>query len=245
MEATSQSLERTVVDIGATVEKHSQIVSQLPAVHPLTGCDTVAFMFGIGKATGLRSLIKGMNLIKLGNVQETWEDIVLEATNFVGDCYGSKGKRTMSQIRYGTWQTKTGNRKVTTAPKLRSLPPTTEAFTQNVKRAHLIWKAALQQDPPDVDPTDYGWEKDELNKALLPISVPSDTQCAPSEVLRMICCGCSADPPCSTTRCSCSQAQISCTPFCQCYAEGCRNKWTKEGTGLDDNDADDDEMESA
>ena len=45
MEGTTTSRMRVVVDIGATAKQHADI-----AAHPLTGCDTVAFMWGIGKA---------------------------------------------------------------------------------------------------------------------------------------------------------------------------------------------------
>ena len=39
---------RTVVDIGKTVQKHSEIVEGILPAHALSGCDTVASYFGIG-----------------------------------------------------------------------------------------------------------------------------------------------------------------------------------------------------
>jgi len=52
MEPTSK--DRTIVDIGSTVEKHSCIIAEILPVHAPTGCDTVACYFGIGKlAKGL------------------------------------------------------------------------------------------------------------------------------------------------------------------------------------------------
>ena len=45
MEDTSR--KRAVFDIGATAQQHADIAGQLLAVHALTGCDTVAFMWGI------------------------------------------------------------------------------------------------------------------------------------------------------------------------------------------------------
>ena len=53
---------RTVVDIGKTVQKHSAIVEGLLPAHALSGCDTVAFYFRIGKATILKTLISGTHL---------------------------------------------------------------------------------------------------------------------------------------------------------------------------------------
>ena len=41
---------RMVVDIGKTVQKHSELVEGILPAHALSGCDTVASYFGIGKA---------------------------------------------------------------------------------------------------------------------------------------------------------------------------------------------------
>jgi hypothetical protein len=48
--------ERTVVDIHATVEKYQSIIPSMLAGHALTGCDTVAAYFGVGKGTMLKVL---------------------------------------------------------------------------------------------------------------------------------------------------------------------------------------------
>ena len=53
---------RTVVDIGKTVQKHSEIVEGILPAHALAGCDTAAFYFGIGKATVLKTLRSGHSL---------------------------------------------------------------------------------------------------------------------------------------------------------------------------------------
>ena len=37
---------RAVIDVGAMVKQHADIAGQLLAAHALTGCDTVAFMWG-------------------------------------------------------------------------------------------------------------------------------------------------------------------------------------------------------
>jgi hypothetical protein len=54
---------------------------------------------------------------------------------------------------------KIAKQKLSKAPELKSLPPTTEAFEQNVQRAHIqttIWKSANESDPPQLDPAEYG-----------------------------------------------------------------------------------------
>ena len=55
----SPKKERTVIDIDATVEKNFSIIPGLLAAHALTGCDTVASYYGIGKGTALKVLREG------------------------------------------------------------------------------------------------------------------------------------------------------------------------------------------
>jgi len=46
--------DRVVVDIGKTVKKHQNIITEILAAHALSGCDTVACCFGIGENTVLK-----------------------------------------------------------------------------------------------------------------------------------------------------------------------------------------------
>ena len=57
---------RTVVDIGKTVQKHSEIVEGILPAHALSGCDPVASHFEIGNATVLKTLRSGHSLNLLG-----------------------------------------------------------------------------------------------------------------------------------------------------------------------------------
>ena len=53
-----ESLEegRSLISITKAAEEHGSIASCLPAMHALTGCDTVPKMFGIGKVSALNAL---------------------------------------------------------------------------------------------------------------------------------------------------------------------------------------------
>ena len=142
----------------------------------------------------------------------------------------------MSKARYEAWLLKTCKRQATSTPKLKSLPPTTAAFVENIKRAHLqtaIWRSALDENPPDLQATDFGWVRDELSQCLQPVTLPPTVQAAPAEVLSMLKCGCGTDQPCGTARCGCSVAQMTCTVFCKRFLSGgCLNLWTKRGSSL-------------
>lgn len=243
MQGTSAG--RTVIDIAATWKKHSVIVSQLLAAHALSGCDTVAQPYGVGKASVIKMLEKGSTLEKIGETNVEIQDVIDEATSFVAACYGRKCDGSMSDVRYDVWLAKTGNKKATKTPQLRSLPPTSESFAENVKRAHIqlvIWKNALEQDPPSMDPTDFGWIKDKHSKSLIPVMIPEGVSPAPTEVLQIIRCGCASKEPCANAKCGCYAAQLSCTVFCNCQkTNSCQNIWTKDIPELSDDETNEDD----
>ena len=117
------------------------------------------------------------------------------------------------------------------APQLAALPPTKEAFELNVRRGHLqcaVWKHAMSQDPPDVDETAYGYEKNLDEKTLQPATLPPGVNIIPPEVQKILCCNCKANEPCSKGNCTCRLAGISCTDFCNCFTllRSCKNPYT-------------------
>ena len=86
-------------------------------------------------------------------LSEAIGDIIEEVTAFMAACYGVKSLETsnMSQVRGEVWSRRMGRKNVTKAPELKALPPTKEAFKENVKWAHFqsaIWKSALNSEPP-------------------------------------------------------------------------------------------------
>ena len=46
--------DRSLIDIQKTVHQHKQIIHSLIPAHALSGCDTVAYLCGIGKDTALK-----------------------------------------------------------------------------------------------------------------------------------------------------------------------------------------------
>ena len=135
-------------------------------------------------------------------------------------CYGQQRCQQM-------WFSKVSRSKAS-APKLCSLPPTSEAFEQNVATAHLqvaIWLHALDPNPPVLDPTSYGWSQEEGSIALSPTTVPPDTSLAPNGLLKLIKCSCRSEMPCSMNKCSYNSSDMACTPFCACQGgQACQNE---------------------
>ena len=192
---------RSYVHIRATLHNHAPIVTQVMAAHVVSGCDTVAYLWGIGKGTIVKHLKHGLQLNYIGDLDAELPEVISEATAFYAACYGYQETEDMSAIRFDVWSSKMANKKLTSAPELKTLPPTTAAFIQHVLRAHLqaaIWRAALDPDPPLIDPTSHGWLHEEVSSMLLPVSLPPDVIRAPDDVLKMIRRGCSSERPCAT-----------------------------------------------
>lgn len=236
--------DRTLIDITATVNKHKMIMPELLAVHGLSGCDTVAPCYGIGKGVALKVLrSKAHSLGTLGDGNAALKDVVSEATKFMLACYGQSQSQTMTEARQRMWRSKVG-RSMAGAPKLATLPPTDEAFAGNVARAHLqvaIWRHALDAEPPSMEPTAYGWERDATN-SLVPTTVPEGVLLAPVELLKLIKCSCESSMPCKTNRCGCSNSNMACTVFCSCQgSEECFNAITRQLNQTDNTDDDDDD----
>ena len=149
----------------------------------------MSYIYGIGKVIALKVLKSGMTLTVLGQHDTDMDDVVSEATSFIAACYGSRTKGDLSEIRYTIWASKMANTKKTSAPKLKSLPPTNESFVEHVRRAQhqtAIWKGALSPGPRQMDIAQYGWSRGEYNSTLSPIMLPANVSPVPVDVLQMI-----------------------------------------------------------
>ena len=121
----------------------------------------MASYFGVGKVAALKVLRHGQRSVNLlGNTGgPPFLEVVDQATHFMLACYGQQRCHSMMEACQQMWFSKVSRSKAS-APKLCSLPPTSEAFEQNVARVHLqvaIWFHALDPNPPVLDPTPYGW----------------------------------------------------------------------------------------
>ncbi|KAJ4918215.1 hypothetical protein JOQ06_000075 [Pogonophryne albipinna] len=223
---------RSFIDINASVEKNRDVMGNLLAAHGVTGCDTVATYYGIGKGVALKVLRSNVHsLSNVGDINCSVEDAVQQSTRFLLSCYGHPECESMTEARQKIWSTKV-SRSIGGAPKLQTLPPTNETFRENVARGHLqvaIWRQAIQPNPPLMDPLNYGWSKDEGSSSLYPTIAAENVAFAPEELLKVIKCSCDSAVPCKTKRCGCYLAGMACTSFCKCEGgHGCFNQKTRE-----------------
>ena len=90
----------------------------------------------------------------------------------------------------------------------------------------ILWKRCSTGTPPELDPLEYGWEKD--GESLRPIMLPDGTDVAPEKVLQMTRCKCSSSQ-CKTNRCSCVKTG---TEYCGC--QDCENQKDMEKSESED-----------
>ena len=183
----------TVIDINESVDKNRAIMGDLLPAHGLTGCDTVATYHGIRKGVALKVLrSETLSLSKVGDMTLFVEEALEQSKCFMLSCYGHPECSSLTDARQKIWSRKV-SRSIGSAPKLQSLPPTNEAFAENVARAHLqvaIWKQALELNPPNVDHLTHGWTRHDGSTSLTPTTVPDNVPLAPDDILKIIKCSC-------------------------------------------------------
>ena len=111
-----------------------------------------------------------------------------------------------------------------------------------MKRAHLqavTWQSALASEPPDLNAVHDGWSMNTGSNILEPVGLPPNVSPAPVDILKMIKCGCASSHPCSSARCSCSSACLSCSDFSACRGnDDCKNVNTMNASNTEDNQQD-------
>ena len=126
------SAERATTDIEATASEYGHLLLQLPAAHALSGCDTVAQCFGVGKSTVIKVLKSGVELHKLGVLSEDIGDIIEEATAFMAAYYGVKHLVTsnMSEVRGEVWSRRMGRKKCNKGSRAQ----VTSTYSRGIRR---------------------------------------------------------------------------------------------------------------
>ena len=82
-----------------TVEKQRKIIKELLPAHAVSGCDTVACYFGVGKGSVVKILRAGFDLSAIGEINSPLEKVIEQATAFISACYAVKQRGSMSDTR--------------------------------------------------------------------------------------------------------------------------------------------------
>ena len=84
----------------------------------------------------MKTLRSGYHFHAVGDTYAELPVVIQEATTFVLAFYGYPERRSMPDTRQKVWKNRVG-KSSKYASNLVILPPTTESFTENAKRAHL------------------------------------------------------------------------------------------------------------
>ena len=126
--------DRSVLDINATVTKLGEKCKGILGMHALSGCDTVSYPNGKGKASALKVLLQndipGLDTV-LGEEYASENGLMETGTVFFLVLYGLKQCTSMNDARQQIFC------KRKNPPLLKSLPPTNSNLALQIRRVHL------------------------------------------------------------------------------------------------------------
>lgn len=213
----------------------------LPAFHALSGADNTGSFSGKGKlacwkafSTADEDVITA--LTNLGTTERPNDDTMMGIEKFV--CHLYQPKTSISEVKELRWSLFKKKQ-----AQSERLPPTQGALHEAILRAHyqtMVWNHDKVPNPNLPSPENYGWKKDD--DQWLPVMTKKPP--APKAIIELVKCGC-VKQRCSTNRCQCRKAGLSCTELCTCSDddEACENTFEGDDgddSGDDGDDGDDD-----
>ena len=221
--------KRRLIPVHRTVaNSNPTLLNILPAVHALTGCDSVSSLYGIGKKSVMK-ILQDSGSVTYQNLSEIATDsneetMVNIARPFVARLYDPKQYHTSKHSSLNKLRTAMSTTKDISLAKL---PPFEDAFKFHVKRAAYqckIWMNANKRNPVDESPLEHGWEED--NSGLAPIYFEGQMAV---DILSKMYCSCSSKKPCSSKACICKAANLACIGNCGCSStDKCGNQQYSE-----------------
>ena len=180
-------------------------IAALPPLHTLSGADKTGSVAGKGKAT--------------------WWKAFKEASQYVITALANLGANeppsaeTLAAIEKLICKLYVPNTTITSVKDLTVMVANYQA---------MVWNNNIVPQPQLPSPDNFGWKLED-NKwfPVIPTLPP-----APEAVIQLVKCGC-ATKRCSTNRCQCRKANLSCTDLCSCCDRGdiCENShgWRRRG----------------
>ena len=209
------------------------VVQLLPAVHSITGCDSVSSLFGVGKKNAFETLkensenLSEMRLFGDSPTLSIADDHVTACIKFVCSLYDkSREEYNINYLRY-----KLFTQKSLTGEKL---PPTLNSLVFHLQRANYqcyAWKKACNPLLNLPGPVGNGWVKngEVLNQEK------TVRNAVPENIVELIRCKCKKG--CKTNACGCRKEGLKCTDACLCNnTQECENQNEHYCESSDDED---------
>ena len=176
-------------------------------VQAYSGCVSTSRLYGIGKTSAFRKLVKSDPVMKscasafiLQNKSQ--EDILDLGKNLMVDLFGGKSNDTLSSLRHIIFIKKVATAQACVTPE--RLPPTSPATRFHSQRVYfqiVVWMGMTNE----MNPTEWGWKQE--NDQLIPIMTQNNA--APDALLKIIHCSCSGGG-CKSCRCICRRYGLPC-----------------------------------
>ena len=187
------------------------LCTDLLFVHAFTGCDTTSRIFGIGKKSVFKNIIKGESVFRTCSKIFCSPDKDRDTVESAGckamvSLFNGNQNESLATLRYSS---------LCNTPD--RLPPTASATRFHSLRTHyqvMVWMGISE----DMVPNDCGFKVQ--GDKLIPIMMDKDH--APEVLLKMIHCNCSAG--CNTLKCAYKKHGLDCTSACgPCQEGNCDN----------------------
>lgn len=185
-------------------------------VHAFTGCDTTSAFFNRGKNKFAKNFEKCKNLHGAAEVFKNIDadpDRIFEAgVACILELYSAPKKvKDLNILRFNSFLKGTAKK---TGVQLASLPPTSDAAFEHLKRVYLQVQIWLGN---NISVENWGWRY--VSDKLEPILMKQSP--APDNLLKMLFCNCKKG--CGNA-CGCRKSGLYCTSACsQCNGDSCFN----------------------
>ena len=180
----------------------------------LLGCDTTSKIGTKSSALKVASDESFSKLVDFGK-REINEEMITLAEKFLVKCVcKDEFTTTFNQLRSKVFYKKYKHL------DLEKLPPTSSSIRFHIKRAYIqahVWLHSYFVESIEIDPVEYGYERDETEELLIPIITPELT--VPEELpMPCKCIKCARE-----TVCVCRINAVKCCQYCNCQSKDCKN----------------------
>jgi len=236
---TGKTTKSREIDVVERVHAIGSLKSQgLIGLHNFTGADWGGKFVGISKKTWVGAYMKldesdpivtclrqlGDGIIPTELVDDDLPPQIKDLERFVCQVYSSTGETNLPALRWQLFRSKNLEGEM--------LPPTRAALLPHITRANYIAmrdKSYVTRCPDLPAIQQNGWR---LDKGVY-VPVQSLALPAPRAVIELTKCGCKTG---CTSKCSCVNNGLPCTPLCKCYDRNCTNVTRDTHDSLADED---------
>ena len=188
-----------------------KIVTNILAVHAVSGCDIAGGYVGIGKPK-----VVEWNITWFYWRSELITNLLHKRRSSSSCVTGKRNRKLFLKLK--EHMEKSRAIKTHHSSKVRISSTNRWGLSQNLKRAHIqaaIWRTLFQTYPPVINPLDFGWVKELTSPWLVPSTVLLGVKLTVDEVLEIIRCSCSSQQTYKSQRCTCIKSCLSCSTFCE------------------------------